>query len=76
MNNRKKIIAIITTAIIVAICVTSSGYNLQYFFAEMFFGGENSIDSDIIFSKKSGFYENEFHLKIYVLNIIGKLTFH
>ena len=65
MNNRKKIIAIITTAIIVAICVTSSGYNLQCFFAEMFFGGENSIDSDIIFSKKSGFYENEFHLKIY-----------
>ncbi len=65
MNNKKKVIAVITTAIILTICMISSGYNLKYFFAEMFYGGVNSIESNIIFSKKSGFYDNEFQLKIY-----------
>ena len=65
MNNKKKVIAVITTAIILTICMISSGYNLRYFFAEMFYGGVNSIESNIIFSKKSGFYDKEFQLKIY-----------
>ena len=65
MNNKKKVIAVITTAIILTISMISSGYNLGYFFAEMFYGGVNSIDSKIIFSKKSGFYDKEFQLKIY-----------
>ena len=51
MNNKKKVIAVITTAIILTICMISSGYNLRYFFAQMFYGGVNSIESNIIFSK-------------------------
>ena len=31
----------------------------------MVYGGENGIESNIIFSKQSGFYEEEFQLKIY-----------
>jgi len=65
MINRKKIIAFFSFAIIAVICLVSSGYDFQYFFAEMFYGGENSIESSIIFSKKSGFYEEAFYLKIY-----------
>lgn len=65
MKKSKMIIAGFTFAIIAMICIISSGNNLEYFFAEMLYGGENSIDSNIIFSKKSGFYEDEFYLKIY-----------
>ena len=65
MKNKKKMIAVVTTAIILTICMISSGYNLRYFWAEMIYGGVNSIESNIIFSKKSGFYDNEFQLKIY-----------
>ena len=65
MTNTKKIIATITVAVIAIICVISSGYNLKYFFAEMIYGGKNAIDSRIIFSKQSGFYDDAFYLKIY-----------
>lgn len=65
MRNSKKIIAIFSFVIIVLICLVSSGYDFQYFFAEMIYGGENPINSDIIFSKESGFYEDDFYLKIY-----------
>lgn len=42
-----------------------SDFNWKYFCAGMIYGGDNSVDSEIVFSKKSGFYEDEFYLKIY-----------
>ena len=65
MKTKKLIIVITTIAVVAAICVVSSNYNFSYFFAEMVYGGENGIESNIIFSKQSGFYEEEFQLKIY-----------
>lgn len=63
--NKKKIITIFSFAIIAIICLGSSGYDFQYFFAEMIYGGKNSIESNIIFSKESGFYGDDFYLNIY-----------
>lgn len=65
MKTKKLIIVITTIAVVAAIFVVSSNYNFSYFFAEMVYGGENGIESNIIFSKQSGFYEEEFQLKIY-----------
>ena len=65
MINNKKLITIVTVAVALIICMISSNYNLKYFFAEIIYGGENAIESSIVFSKKSGFYNDEFYLKIY-----------
>ena len=58
MINNKKLITIVTVAVALIICMISSNYNLKYFFAEIIYGGENAIESSIVFSKKSGFYND------------------
>ena len=64
MKNWKVIIVLLTVNITVAICLISSGFNLKHTILEFFYRNENSVDSKIIFSKKSGFYSEEFYLKI------------
>ena len=45
-------------------CVVSAEANLKYVFAGMFYGNQGN-NSNIIFSKGSGFYNKEFELSIY-----------
>ena len=60
----KKHIILIATGV-VAICLMTSWFNFKYLIAGMIYASENPIDSKIIFSKDTGFYEEEFFLSIY-----------
>ena len=64
MKNWKVIIVLLTVNIVAAICLISSGFHLKHMVSEVFYRNENSVDSKIIFSKKSGFYNEEFYLKV------------
>ena len=62
--NAKKILIAITVVVLVLICGMYTMTGIRYFAAGLLHG--SSLDQgDIIFSKESGFYENEFRLKIY-----------
>lgn len=65
MNKRKNILIFLATIIVLLICIAAPGGGIRYFVAELLYGGENSVDSSVIFSKKSGFYKEEFRLKIF-----------
>lgn len=65
MKVKKTFIAVFAIGIITIIYFFSSGCNLQYMLAEIVYGNQASVDSRIIFSKGSGFYEDEFDLRIY-----------
>ena len=65
MNKRKNILIFLATIIVLLICIVAPGGGIRYFAAEVLYGGENSVDSSVIFSKKSGFYKEEFRLKIF-----------
>ena len=65
MNTKKKIIAIATILLFTVICLISSGFNFKYMLAEAVYRNENSVNSKIFISKKSGFYDEEFYLNIY-----------
>ena len=65
MNIKKKIITIVTILLFTVICLISSGFNFKYMLAEAVYRNENSVNSKIFFSKKSGFYDAEFYLNIY-----------
>lgn len=65
VNTKKKIIIIITILLFTAIYLTSTGFSIEYILAEAIYRRENSLDSKIFFSRKSGFYEEEFYLSIY-----------
>ena len=62
---KKRMIIFLSVVVICFICVPVFNSNWKCFFAEMFYGGMESQNSDIYFSKKSGFYDKEFYLKIY-----------
>lgn len=62
---REQLIIISTIMIMLIICFLTTGFNLKYIVAGFVYGEENSADGKIIFSKTTGFYEEEFHLKIY-----------
>ena len=62
---RNKIILIIVSAILVlSYCAVSKEATIKHILAGLYYGNDNS-QSDIIFSKKSGFYNEEFLLHIY-----------
>ena len=65
MNTKKKIITIATILLFTVICLISSGFNFKYMLAEAVYRNENSVNSKIFISKKSGFYDEEFYLNIY-----------
>lgn len=65
MNIKKKIITIITILLFTVLCLISSGFNFKYMLAEAVYRNENSVNSKILFSKKSGFYDEKFYLNIY-----------
>ena len=63
MKKRKGILIVITFLLLVLICSLSKEANIQYTIAGMIFGNQNQ--SNIIFSKSSGFYKKEFILRLY-----------
>ena len=65
MKAKKKLITILTTLLFTVLCLISSGFNFEYMLAEAVYRNENSVNSKILFSKKSGFYDETFYLNIY-----------
>jgi len=62
---KKYLLLVISLVIAIILCATSGETNIRYFIAGMFYGNSLGGDGNIIFSKKSGFYENEFKLFLY-----------
>ena len=65
MKFRKQIIIVLAIVIVSVMYMCTSGVNLRYIVAELTYSQENSTDGKIIFSKKTGFYDEEFYLNIY-----------
>lgn len=65
MHFKKILITIMAIVLLGLICLISSEFRLEYVLAEAIYRNENSLDSKIIFSKASGFYDEKFYLKIY-----------
>lgn len=65
MKYKKIIIAFIAIVGFVVVLNLSNEANLRYVFSGMIYGNQNGTTGDIIFSKESGFYENEFLLRLY-----------
>lgn len=65
MNSKKKLLALISVLLFAISCILFAETNIRYFFASIVYGNQGSHNTDIIFSKKSGFYQKEFELQIY-----------
>ena len=61
---KKNLFILLSVLIFLAVCIASLEANIKYVFAEMRYGSQGT-NSDIVFSKKSGFYNREFELSIY-----------
>jgi len=63
---KKKCLLIVAVVLAFAmLCGNSINFNWKYFCAGIRYGGKSAMGSEILFSKASGFYEDEFYLKIY-----------
>ena len=61
----KKILIILISIISLMICFeVSKELNIRYLFAGMRYGISGSNNGDIVFSKDSGFYKDEFKLRL------------
>jgi len=64
MKCYKSLIIMITTIMVIFTCSISKEATIKYVLAGMFYGNTDS-NSDIIFSRSSGFYDEEFILRMY-----------
>ena len=62
---RKKVLCWGTLGILAIICCLSSESNMRYFFGSALYGDFGLNNGNIIFSRESGFYQNDFKLKIF-----------
>lgn len=62
---KKCLLGIITAGILISFLGISRRGDWQYFIAGIVYGGKSTINSEILFSRTSGFYEDEFYLSIY-----------
>lgn len=62
---KKYLLVILTAGILTFFLNKSMGVNWQYFIAGIVYGGQSAINNEILFSKPSGFYEDDFYLSIY-----------
>lgn len=63
---KKKCLLIVNVVLVFSVlCGIGINFNWKYFYAGIRYGGKSAIGSEILFSKASGFYEDEFYLKIY-----------
>ena len=65
MRYKKIIIVIFSILLIITGFRLSKEADIKYFIAGMVYGTSGGNDGDIIFSKKSGFYNQEFELRLY-----------
>lgn len=65
MKKNKSIIIAITGLIFVITLMISSGNSMEYFWAGVVYGSKDTVSNEIIFSKGSGFYDEEFYLSLY-----------
>ena len=62
---KKKCLLIVAVVLAFAmLCGIGINFNWKYFYAGIRYGGKSAMGSEILFSKASGFYEDEFYLKI------------
>lgn len=61
----KKLLIIISILAGLCICKLSMESNVRYVFANIIYGTQGTQQGNMIFSKESGFYDDEFELKIY-----------
>lgn len=65
MKYKKSLITIISAILLIICFAFSKEANVKYIFAGMMYGTSEGNNGDIVFSKKSGFYEQEFELCLY-----------
>lgn len=64
MKQNKIVIILVSVILGLSLCIASKEVSIHYILADMYYGNENS-QSDIIFSRSSGFYNEEFPLHIF-----------
>lgn len=62
---KKRFLIVISIFFLGLLCHVSAEANLEYILANMVYGGTGIHNGNIIFSKESGFYDDEFMLRIY-----------
>lgn len=63
---KKKLLIIISVGFLVfTLGILTLGHDLKYYVAEIIYSEENPAGSEIVFSKKAGFYEGEILLNLY-----------
>lgn len=65
MKKQKYSLILLSVLLIVIVCAGACGFHWKYFLAGLVYGGNSQVNSKIIFSKETGFYEDEFYLGIY-----------
>lgn len=64
MNKQKYVLAVLSVLIMGVVCAAACGFHWKYFYAGFVYGSSQA-NSKIIFSRETGFYEEDFYLKIY-----------
>lgn len=55
----------IVLVVLVLVCGIRTKFDFKYFCAGILYGGRSAMSSEILFSKVSGFYDEDFYLSIY-----------
>lgn len=65
MKKKKQLIIISVGFLLLTLGILTMGHDLKYYAAEIIYSEENPAGSEIVFSKKAGFYESEISLSLY-----------
>ena len=65
MRNKKNLIIILTIFAIAGFVLGTSDFHLKYIAAGILYDTENTLNGKMVFSKRTGFYDEEFYLKMY-----------
>ena len=66
MKKKKYILVFVTILLFVLLYAKSTGFDWKYFCAGIIYSGQSTMNSEILFSKASGFYDDEFYLRMTV----------
>lgn len=65
MKRQKYVFVILSVVFLIVVCAVTSGFQWEYFSAGILYGRSASENSKLLFSKETGFYEEDFYLSIY-----------
>ena len=65
MNKQKYILVLLSVLLLIGVGTAACGFDWEYFYGSFVYGSNSQANSKIIFSKETGFYEDEFYLRIY-----------